>query len=430
MIASAAAPAHAPQQLVSREITPGSIRAVRAARLRAHEQTRFVPAAAQPCPLNQRCKREPLSSFPVIKPEPVSSAPVPNPVPPRAWVWGRPIAVGLALGYIAALVLVLAGLRFVGESWWLTTAALYLPRLLFALPLPFVVLALRLAAPRRLLWLVPVAVALLLFPLMGLHIGRGVLVKSARAAQPGLRIVSYNMSSADHAALVAQTIASAKADLVLLQEWDAREAPFLAGLDLAGYQTHFDGQFGVLSRFPISDVHLPPRVTIAGSESRPAEFIRYRIETGLGPITVFNVHPLSPRESLMKFGGATLLEPQLRRHKPGREDGTAALKRNALLRWRQAEAIVAQAAEISGPVIIAGDTNLPGLSRIYAQTLAGYTDGFAEVGRGFGYTFPASHPWMRIDRILASGHLAFERFDVLPGPGSDHLAIAAELSAP
>jgi endonuclease/exonuclease/phosphatase family metal-dependent hydrolase len=37
---------------------------------------------------------------------------------------------------------------------------------------------------------------------------------------------------------------------------------------------------------------------------------------------------------------------------------------------------------------------------------------------------------MRIDRILASAPLTFQRFEVLSGAGSDHLPIAAELTLP
>jgi vancomycin resistance protein VanJ len=336
--------------------------------------------------------------------------------------------VPLVMTYTLALLVAVVALRFVGEGWWATTIALYLPRVLFALPLPFVVLPL-LMGPRRRVWLLAPPLGLLLFPLMDLHLGPGVLVKTAEAARPSLRVLSYNIQSADHAREVARTVRGTGADLILLQEWDFRAAPFLA--DLPGYHTHFDGQFGVLSRFPISAIEVPPPVPIPGGQSRPAEFIRYRIESPLGALTVFNVHPISPRDSLVKLGGPQVLA-QLRRGKLGAnpDEGIVALKRNALMRWRQAEAIGQAASAVSGPVIIAGDTNLPSLSRIYAQTLAGFHDGFVAAGRGFGYTYPSEHPWMRIDRILASAPLAFRRFEVLSGPGSDHLPITAELTTP
>ena len=73
----------------------------------------------------------------------------------------------LAAGYLLGLVAVALALPLVGERWWITTALLYLPRFGFALPLPFVMLALVLFGPRRLLLLLPLPLLVLLFPIMG-----------------------------------------------------------------------------------------------------------------------------------------------------------------------------------------------------------------------------------------------------------------------
>src|SRR4051812_7884499 len=74
----------------------------------------------------------------------------------------------LGVGYPLALLLLVLLLRLVGDDWWVTSVALYLPPLGFALPLPFVALALLLAQRWRLLAAQLVSVWLLLFPLMGL----------------------------------------------------------------------------------------------------------------------------------------------------------------------------------------------------------------------------------------------------------------------
>jgi len=59
-------------------------------------------------------------------------------------------------------------------------------------------------------------------------------------------------------------------------------------------------------------------------------------------------------------------------------------------------------------VLIAGDTNLPGLSWALATLLGDYHDAFDEAGRGFGYTYPAWHrSWLRIDRVLGGPRLRF-----------------------
>ena len=81
-----------------------------------------------------------------------------------------------------------------------------------------------------------------------------------------------------------------------------------------------------------------------------------------------------------------------------------------------------------GPVIIAGDTNLPGLSFVFHRSLSGFQDGFTRAGWGFGYTFPTNHvPWMRIDRVLASDELRFVRFEVGKSLVSDHHCVVADL---
>jgi endonuclease/exonuclease/phosphatase (EEP) superfamily protein YafD len=80
-------------------------------------------------------------------------------------------------------------------------------------------------------------------------------------------------------------------------------------------------------------------------------------------------------------------------------------------------------------VVIAGDTNLPGLSHVLHRYLSRYQDGFAKAGWGFGYTFPTRPrgPWMRIDRIVASDELRFVRFRVGRSLASDHECVVADL---
>jgi vancomycin resistance protein VanJ len=80
-------------------------------------------------------------------------------------------------------------------------------------------------------------------------------------------------------------------------------------------------------------------------------------------------------------------------------------------------------------VIIAGDTNLPGLSRIFHENLGGFDDAFAAVGRGFGYTYPSKFPWLRIDRILTNGKLRAVDFRIGDARASHHLCVSATITA-
>jgi endonuclease/exonuclease/phosphatase family metal-dependent hydrolase len=177
------------------------------------------------------------------------------------------------------------------------------------------------------------------------------------------------------------------------------------------------GEFFVASRYPIKDVYDPPAL----DGGWDAGFIRVTVEAPFGPIDVYNAHPVSPRRGFEAMRDA---------EQPLAGGGTGRLTRNAELRARQVAALAAHARAAVNPVVIAGDTNLPGLSPLLREQLGDWQDGFAQVGRGFGYTFPAHRwlPWMRIDRVLAGRQLRFVSFSVGQRRGSDHLCVIAELT--
>ena len=341
--------------------------------------------------------------------------------------WLRLGSLILAVGYLVGLVLVILGMRLVGERWWVTTTLLYLPRFGFALPLPVVVLALVLFGPRRLLWSLPLPVALLLFPLMGLHIGPLFSVPAQATARPVVRVLSYNVATADSPDEVAAVVGAAHPDILLMQEYKPRVEQAL-GPHLSGFHRHSAGQFSIASRYPLGEVHVPPTLNVPNSHLRTPRFVRYQVHTPLGPIQIYNVHPVSPRQGLEVARAPGFLRG-LFRGRIGHREGIAILTANSALRQLQVEALAADARRSPDPVLIAGDTNMPGLSRTYARSLGGYTDGFQAAGRGFGYTFPSHRPWMRIDRILTNPPLRFVRFYVIGNSeASDHLAIVAELT--
>jgi endonuclease/exonuclease/phosphatase (EEP) superfamily protein YafD len=106
------------------------------------------------------------------------------------------------------------------------------------------------------------------------------------------------------------------------------------------------------------------------------------------------------------------------------------IEQNIALRAAQVRALAQDAARSPFPVIIAGDTNLPGLSHTFREHLGRFQDGFVEAGFGLGYTFPGHRlwPWIRIDRVLASRQLRFIDFEVGQGGGSDHKSVTARIT--
>ena len=303
--------------------------------------------------------------------------------PSRARRTARALATVLAIGYPAALLAVVAGLRFIGERWWVTTVALYLPRLGFALPLPFVVLAAALRSA-RLLALQAASIALLIFPLLGLRLG------GPRAPTPGathLRVFSANIGMGGEG--IQPIFDRARAtlpDVIALEEVGEDIIPSCRP---ASRTTRFPRPRPVRDHQSLSDSGCPPAALRPGRRRTGAGPLRELPDRHAGgPIRFYVVHPVSPHEPFSTMRGRHLRNEVL----SGRafEDSPrATLEANTATRLAQVAAIAADAAGAREPVVIAGDTNLPDLSWALAHYLGAYRDGFAEIGRGFGYTYPA-----------------------------------------
>ena len=330
-----------------------------------------------------------------------------------------------AVVYLLALLAAVAALRLVGERWWVTTIALYLPRIGFALPLPLLVVALLIARSYRLLVAQLVAAFVLLFPLMGLRLHLG----GPRATTPGaqrFRLFTLNTGLGKNGTgEILDRIHGANPDVIALEEVSDDDVEALR-LGLPGYAFRHLDQFVIASRFPVEE-EVVPRLIWSEGKVQSAQYAHCRLITPAGPIRLFAVHPISPHDAFDQLRGRGLWSELL----SGRLLGSAsarAMEANTRERLQQVRALAADAATSSEPVIIAGDTNLPGLSWAFSHWLGGLRDGFAEVGRGFGYSYPAQRMvWMRIDRILAGARFRFLDVATISPRISDHLALAADL---
>ena len=328
----------------------------------------------------------------------------------------------LAIGYPIALIIFILALRLIGERWWGTTIALYLPRLPFALPLVPLSAAIIWMGPRRLLWTQVAATALLL-ELTGLHLAWP---SSATAGAFHLRVATCNINGGAlglHRILT--PLLATNPDVIILQEVVPEGYPNLRTL-VPGYYIRESGQFWLASRFPVEEMVEPPTRLNRGAQ-RSMRFVRYRITTPAGPVVLYNVHPISPRDGLEGVRGDGLRQ-QILRGDLFNTRARSLVAQNTSLRLTQLQALLESVRESRDPVVIAGDTNLPGLSWAFAHWLGDYTDGFSAAGTGFGYSFPAPRtPWMRIDRIMADRRFRFDDFRVIDSYISDHFAVMADL---
>lgn len=310
-----------------------------------------------------------------------------------------------------------AMLRFLGEEWWATTVALYLPHWVILVPIGLLAIGALLFGPRRLLLLHLGAALMVLFPLMGLALWGPA---EATVGAPRLRVLSYNVGTGARSipGIVAE-ITAVKPDLVLLQESTPAVNTAVAAA-LPGFHHLTSTQFFIASRGELSELYEPSKLNLFGV-LRSARFIRATVDTSLGKIDVYNIHPISPREALTSIHNESFLGG-------ARSGDHSVITQNTALRRMQVEAIFDLSISSPHPVLIGGDTNLPQNSRLL-EKLGPWRDGFSEVGRGLGYTFPVTRrgPWMRIDRILAGPQLRFLQFGTGKSDASDHHCVWAEL---
>lgn len=331
---------------------------------------------------------------------------------------------GLAFAYLAAIVLIAACLRFVGESWWVSGVLMYLPQIGWALPLPFVVALLLLTREWRLLWTQLAAFLVWLFVLMGFNVPWP---HFSSGAAPKLRVMSFNVNSCYAGVpVVAGQIREHDPDLVIVQELFSNGQALADELAKSYPAVHREGQFLLASRYPILSATVPDRVAV-GDAMRTTRSIRYLVKSPLGELVVYNMHPLSPRAALWSVRKGGLRRQLLHGHAlDGEVEGTT--QDHARVRLMQAQATADLANAEKGTVLIAGDTNMPSFSPALHRIFGAYQDGFVEAGWGLGFTFPADRlRWMRLDRIMASKALKFVDFRVGCGKVSDHSCVVAEL---
>jgi len=337
-------------------------------------------------------------------------------------IWLRRLTWLLAVAYPVLLVATWVVFREAGERWWPSAVALFLPRLGFALPILLLAPALFWLHARRWLWTQALALLLVLVPLMGFTFP----VLPHAVAGPSVRVLSFNVNSElSGAEAVASEIAGHSPDIVVLQE----SAPW-SGIATAlrkRFPTVVEStQFLLATRLKLVSSTDPPRLSYYGEERSP-RFMKYVVETPLGALTLFSVHPVSPRESFWHLRGQGL-KHEIRSGRLFAGGAAKDIEINAGLRMLQVRTFAAAAAKESGPTVILGDTNQPDLTATYEDELGHYGDAFRQASWGFGYTYPSRHPWMRIDRILLGQGLRAASFEVGCKGVSDHRCVVAELA--
>lgn len=300
-----------------------------------------------------------------------------------------------------AIVLQLAGIALfvgailLGEATRPTFIALYAPRQ----PLLVVAVLAALLAPLtrrhvKVLVVTQILVCLLLlFPVLGFSAGFS--RRPSGDSEKVIRLATYNVFFGKMGRpQLMDELAAMPVDVLLIQAPHESMGARLRER-FPDREVHQFEDFIIVSKLKVREVVKPKPL----DDETSAMFCSYLVETKSGPLGIYNVHPFSPRHALF---------------------GEEPMDRNIRNREEQIAAAVNAAHADGPPFIIAGDTNLPGLSPLQRRHLSGLQDAFADVGFGFGYTFPAKRPWMRIDRVLGSEGIRFLGARVGPRGASDH----------
>ncbi|MCA9113724.1 MAG: endonuclease/exonuclease/phosphatase family protein [Planctomycetaceae bacterium] len=355
---------------------------------------------------------------------PARTASVPRPIRKKLRYRRQPPAARylrvLSLACLACTVLLAGLLYFVSENWWATAALTYLPRQPWLLP-PLVLAVLSVAWNRRMIAVNLASALIVLLVVMEFSIPFPSGGRTAAAGTKPIRIVSCNVQSYEPAfATVLREMTRRRPDIVLLQE--AGDVHPLLAEHFADWHSVHVAEYWIGSRYPLE---------LAGQcDSRTFQrttAVAVDVETPDGQVRVFNIHLMTARHGLTELDPSALVDG----------GGRNRLERHILLRDEEARTTRAFIDSTSArtPVIVAGDFNMPRLSSVFRNHWSGLTDTHRAAGTGCGNTSPVSQhrfwpdwlPWIRVDHILCSGHLAPVASGTGTSHGSDHHLVSATL---
>jgi vancomycin resistance protein VanJ len=228
-----------------------------------------------------------------------------------------------------------------------------------------------------------------------------------------LAVASENVDSGNpDPAATARDLAVSGADVLALVELTPQAAETYEKALARAYPYHaLEGTVGLWSKLPLSDtrpidiIDYGPLAATKSADKKMASnrALRTTVATDHGPLTVYVAHP-----------GSVRVNPKAGFWTASRDIGVQALGK-------------AIAADPSKRVVLLGDLNGTLDDRAFADVTAQMQSAQDVAGDGFGFTWPASFPVVRIDQILVRGVQPDSSW-VLPANGSDHRPVEARIS--
>lgn len=339
------------------------------------------------------------------------------------------------LGFLA-LVYLLS--EYIGEAARLTTLLTYCPPVLFVLPLfPLWFIALkRRSLPSLRCNLLATVFALT--ALMGMHVPLPALPAlspsdgSAQASSlPALRVMTYNIQHGGTGVeSVAAAIRSLKPDVACLQEVNAIDIDPYVQLQAALPEYRIERvneiAMAVKRSLPVRAVRPHRLIPLSPEEEAQATWLAARIlyldalevevEVEGQPVSLVSAHLMTP------------LYTRFRRL--GEQSSLDAQEQTAAIRSQQIQGLLQVGAAISHPLIVCGDFNTPPRGLLYRRLTHRWQDAFSACGLGYGYTYPAKYPVLRIDHIFTANGAQAKSITQPAIRATDHRPVVAEITFP
>ncbi|MES4907790.1 MULTISPECIES: endonuclease/exonuclease/phosphatase family protein [unclassified Streptomyces] len=256
-------------------------------------------------------------------------------------------------------------------------------------------------------------VALLLPVAVWLNLFGGLLIDKSHPGSD-LTVVSHNVSADNpDPAATARDLAASGADVLALEEITPQAKPLYEKELTKAYPHHtVQGTVGLWSKLPLSDTQPVDIKMDYGplAETKPVDIkmaytraLRTTVATDQGPLAVYVAHL-----------GSARVNPRVGFWTDSRDRGAQALGK-------------AIAAEQNERVVLLGDLNGTMDDRAFADITSQLRSAQDAAGNGFGFSWPAKFPVVRIDHILVRGVKPDSSWS-LPATGSDHLPVAAGIS--
>jgi endonuclease/exonuclease/phosphatase (EEP) superfamily protein YafD len=243
--------------------------------------------------------------------------------------------------------------------------------------------------------------------------GLSIPLRALARARPGdLRVASFNAEGKPVAALGLSAFAfDVRPDVIALQE--CRDPAEDLAKAFPGWAVHADLEMCLLSRHPIRKVEARDRADV-WERGGNGGIARYTIALPAREVTLVSLHLETPRDAI-----EALVERGW--------EGAAEHDRNVELRSWESQLAREWVDAAVGPVVVAGDFNMPVDSAIYRRFWSGFDNAFSRAGLGFGATKRTRWFGVRIDHVLAGPGFQVEDAWIGPDLGSDHRPILADL---